>query len=78
MSKSEVFLKGKVGQFPTEKPAAIQPQLICNVDTSTWGDRVARLVERQTQDSMTSVTQVRTQSGAQEKFVSVCESKILC
>ena len=34
---------------------------------SPWGVGVAQLVERRAQDSMTSVTRVRTPSGAQEK-----------
>ena len=38
-------------------------------------DRVAQWVELRTQDCMTSVTRVRTPSGAQEKIVSLSESK---
>ena len=41
----------------------------------SWGDGVAQLVERRNQDSMISVSRVRTPSGAQEQnviFVECC------
>ena len=44
----------------------------------TIGGRVVQLVEYRTLDSMTSATQVRTPSGAQDKFVSFSQSKMLC
>ena len=39
------------------------------------GDGVAQWVERRTQDSMKSVTRVRTSSGAQEKKLSLANQR---
>ena len=63
----------------TRRPRNDQRQRYLS-DTSAdgWGDGVALLVERRTQDSMTPVTRGSNPSAAQEQFVSFSESKMLC